>query len=54
LDQARSTQTDYDLEERLLECSARIARLVEATMKETDELVRIFARSIQTAEQRKR
>ena len=29
-------------------------RLVEALVKETDELVRIFVRSIQTAEQRKR
>ena len=29
-------------------------RLVEALVKETDELIRIFVRSIQTAEQRKR
>ena len=29
-------------------------RLVEALVKETDELVRIFVRSIRTAEQRKR
>ena len=29
-------------------------RLAEALVKETDELVRIFVRSIQTAEQRKR
>jgi hypothetical protein len=28
--------------------------LVEALVKETDELIRIFVRSIQTAEQRKR
>ena len=29
-------------------------RLVEALVKETDELIRIFVRSTQTAEQRKR
>jgi four helix bundle protein len=29
-------------------------RLVEALVKETDDLIRIFVRSIQTAEQRKR
>ena len=29
-------------------------RLVDALVKETDELIRIFVRSIQTAEQRKR
>src|ERR1019366_6550716 len=29
-------------------------RVVEALVKETDELIRIFVRSIQTAEQRKR
>jgi four helix bundle protein len=29
-------------------------RLVEALVEETDELIRIFVRSIQTAEQRKR
>ena len=41
-------KTDYDLEERLLEYSARIIRLVESPV------IRIFVRSIQTAKQRKR
>jgi hypothetical protein len=53
----QAMKPDYDLEERLLDYSARIirlsARLVNPLAKETDELVRIFVRSTQTAKQRK-
>ena len=47
----------YDLEERLLEHSVRIIKIVELLndiLQETEELVKIFVTSIKTAEKKQK